>query len=206
MKNNIDCIILAAGLSSRMLAFKPLLLYNNITFLENIINKVITYIDKIIVVTGFNSINIEQIIKSKYDGKQVYTVYNKNYNSSMYYSLLKGIEQITNNNFALYHFIDQPTIPADFYPAFLSQIDKNDYIIQPTFNNKKGHPLLFSFNFCKHLLISDVNSNLKIEMQKFENLKKYWNCEFKEILKDYDTLEDYKVIEENNNGYNKKNK
>lgn len=197
MTNNIDCIILAAGLSSRMKSFKPLMLYNGFTFIETIINKVIKHVNKVIIVTGYNSEKIEHLLNLKYKDKNVFTVFNPNYNDSMFLSLHKGIELLELNHFALYHFVDQPTIPEEFYPFFLSQIDEKSAIIQPKFNNKKGHPLLFSFNFCKHLLNSDINSNLKTEMEKFENKKKYWNCEYEQILKDFDTMEEYKTIKDN---------
>jgi len=195
MRNDVCCIILAAGLSSRMIHFKPLMIYNEVTFLEAIINKVINYVHKVIVVTGYNSDKIEALLSSKYDNKKVITIFNPKYNNSMYISLLKGLELVEPNNFVLYHFVDQPTIPNEFYAKFFDQIDKESYIIQPVYKNKKGHPLIFSFNFCKHLLNSNIDSNLKIEMSKFKDSIKYWNCEYEQILKDYDTIEDYQTIQ-----------
>ena len=90
MHSNVDCIILAAGLSSRMFDFKPLMLYNGISFLENIINKTKNFCNKVIVVTGYNSKLIESIIQTKYNNEKIYTVFNPEYNSSMYLSLLAG--------------------------------------------------------------------------------------------------------------------
>jgi molybdenum cofactor cytidylyltransferase len=196
MHSNVDCIILAAGLSSRMFDFKPLMLYNGISFLENIINKTKNFCNKVIVVTGYNSKLIESIIQTKYNNEKIYTVFNPEYNSSMYLSLLAGLKQVTNNNHVLYHFIDQPTIPVQFYSEFLAEIDTTSLIVQPRNCNKRGHPLLFSFNFCKHLLNSNPDSYLKLEMKKFENEIKYWDCNYMQILKDFDTPEDYKIIED----------
>ena len=196
MQNNVDCIILAAGLSSRMFDFKPLMLYNGMSFLENIINKTKKICNKVIVVTGYNSKLIESIIQTKYNNEKIYTVFNPEYNSSMYLSLLVGLTHVTNNNHVLYHFIDQPTIPVQFYYEFLAEIDTTSLIVQPRYCNKRGHPLLFSFNFCKHLLNSNPDSYLKLEMKKFENEIKYWDCNYKQILKDFDTPEDFKIIED----------
>lgn len=196
MHSNVDCIILAAGLSSRMFDFKPLMLYNGVSFLENIINKAIKYCNKVIVVTGHNSKLIEFIIQTKYKNEKIFTVFNPEYNSSMYLSLLAGLKHVTKNNYVLYHFIDQPTIPEKFYSEFLDEIDATSLILQPRYKFKRGHPLLFSFNFCKHLLNSNPDSYLKLEMKKFENEIKYWDCNYMQILKDFDTPEDFKIIED----------
>jgi len=96
----------------------------------------------------------------------------------------------------LYHFIDKPTIPEQFYSDFVKQIDDTSEFIQPKYKNKKGHPLLFDFNFIKHLLNSDIGSNLRDEIRKTNITKKYWECDYPEILKDYDTPEDYQNMEE----------
>ncbi len=196
MEKIVDCVILSAGLSTRMGEFKPLLNYNGLTFIENIINKTIDFVKSIFIVTGYNKNLIEDLIITKYLNKNVYLVYNENYKNGMFQSLLTGLSKIENNNYCLYHFVDQPTIPNSFYKNFIAQIDETNDIFQPVYKGKKGHPLIFSFNFIKHLLNSNINSNLKYEMKNFTNKVKYWECDYPEVLKDFDTKDDYLFIEE----------
>lgn len=195
MKKIVDCVLLAAGLSTRMGEFKPLLKFNGFTFIENIINKTIEYTNSIYIVTGYNNNLIEYIINTKYPNKNIFLVYNENYNSGMYQSLLTGLSKIEDEHYCLYHFVDQPTIPTSFYKNFILQIDEYSDIIQPVYNGKKGHPLIFSFNFVKYLLNSKIDSNLKDEIKKFSKTIKYWKCDYPQVLKDFDTKEDYLLIE-----------
>ncbi|MDZ7765978.1 MAG: nucleotidyltransferase family protein [Melioribacteraceae bacterium] len=58
MSNKLTGIILSAGLSGRMKAFKPLLkLPNGKTFIQSIVEKLSGVCDEIIVVTGFKRNN-----------------------------------------------------------------------------------------------------------------------------------------------------
>ncbi|MFH0733972.1 MAG: NTP transferase domain-containing protein [bacterium] len=197
MKSNISSLILTAGLSTRMGEFKPLLKFNNITFLENIINKILLVSEEIIIVTGYRHKEIECLIFDKYDNNpQIKIVYNAQYDKPMFVSLQTGLQEVNNNNWVLYHFIDQPIIPQEFYSQFINQIDMESEFIQPTYKTKKGHPLLFNFKFAKHLLNSDITSNLRDEIWKTDLKKKYWECIFPQILKDFDTPDDYNKIYE----------
>ncbi len=197
MKSEISSLILTAGLSTRMVDFKPLLKFNNITFLENIINKTLLVSNQVIIVTGYRHEEIKNLILEKYSfNTQIKIIFNSRFNEPMFLSLQTGLKEVKKNNWVLYHFIDQPIIPDEFYKQFVNQIDEEFEFIQPTFNTKKGHPLLFNFKFVKHLLNSDITSNLRDEIWKTDLKKKYWESTFPQILKDFDTPDDYKKIDE----------
>lgn len=192
---NISCVILAAGMSTRMKSFKPLLKFNNLTFIENIIYKTLPFVDEIIVVTGFRQDEIVGLFNTQNEEFcKVKFVFNSNYHYPMFNSLQLGLNEVKEGNWVLYHFVDQPTIPKEFYGEFLEQINPAADFIQPVFNDKKGHPLLFNFNFVKHLVNSNSTSNLRDEIYYTDILKKYWVCNFKEVLNDYDTPEQYNNI------------
>lgn len=193
--NNVSCVILAAGMSTRMKSFKPLLKFNNLTFIENIIHKTLPIVDEVIVVTGFKQNEIMDLFNVKNDKpNKINFVYNQDYQAPMFNSLQLGLNNVKEGNWVLYHFVDQPTIPEAFYCEFLEQIDPNLDFIQPVYKEKKGHPLLFNFNFVKHLVNSKTTSNLRDEIYYTNIIKKYWECNFKEVLNDYDTPEQYNNI------------
>ncbi|MDZ7765977.1 MAG: NTP transferase domain-containing protein [Melioribacteraceae bacterium] len=83
-------------------------------------------------------------------------VFNENYKSGMFTSLQAGLTN-TNTNWYLYHFVDQPSLPLNFYSDFANQIDDQSNWIQPTYQNRKGHPILFD-NYVKEMILKEVNT------------------------------------------------
>jgi len=195
-KIKITGLIISAGLSSRMGKFKPLILLDGKSFLENIISKLDPICEKIVVVTGHKSDVIEKHISDSehIDQSKIQLVYNSNYERGMFSSLKKGIGFVDKNNWVLYHLVDQPNLLQDFYTEFVIQVnDKIDWI-QPTFGNRKGHPILFNSKVANSILDSDDNQNLRIVSSSNAINKKYWQCEYKSICTDVDTLKDLEIL------------
>lgn len=192
MNSKITGLIIAAGLSSRMGVFKPMLDYKGKKFIDCVIDNLLLVCSKIIIVTG----NKEQIIKnhiaSVYSVNEVIDLkYNQDYEKGMFGSLKKGIAEFTNNEWLLYHFVDQPDLTTEFYSQFVSQIENEYDWIQPTLNGRKGHPILFSNNVVQKILDADDNSNLRFISNDKSIKKKYWECELKSIFTDIDTQKDF---------------
>ncbi len=184
-------LVITAGLSSRMGMFKPLLQYNDKSFLHNIVNKLDSICDEIVVVTGHNRDSIETELNSLQNKKEIKTIYNENYKKGMFTSFQKGLEFVSNNNWVLYHFIDQPTLPNIFYNDFVSQIENKFDWIQPKYHGKNGHPILLNNKTINLILEAPCSSNLK-EISLNSNInKKYWDCIYSEIHDDIDTIERY---------------
>lgn len=195
IKTNLTGLVITAGLSSRMGKFKPLLSYDGNTFLEKILSKLSYISQEIIVVTGFKTTKVEDHISSfKSEMKSdIRMIYNPEYELGMFTSLKKGLEYCK-TEWVVYHFADQPIIPQKFYYEFQSQI-KNDYNwIQPSYKGIKGHPIIFDREVITKINNSETNANLR-EISKNNGLNKYfWECNFKEILVDIDTPEDFNKI------------
>jgi len=192
---NICGLILTAGLSSRMEKFKPLLNYEGKSFLQTIVQKLNNCCDEIVVVTGHNSDLIKSHLESVNTSTNYRLIYNPNYNDGMFTSLKRGVEAILNCEWVLYHFVDQPTLPADFYSEFINQIDSEHDWIQPVYKGRKGHPILLNTNGVNSILNSNDDSNLRLISQSSEIRKKFWECKFPQILTDIDTNDDYKLLQ-----------
>jgi len=196
----LHSLVITAGLSSRMGKFKPLLIYQNEPIIISIIKKLIPFSQNVFVVTGFKE---EEVIKTIEDyfpktelKDKIVVVSNHNYEKGMFTSLQRGLSKAGNCDWLLYHFVDQPLLPENFYSDFINQIDDEYNWIQPSFNDKRGHPVLIRKTFFNSIIQAEENSSLK-EITKSENMnKKIWNCHYKEILVDIDTLEDYNAIME----------
>lgn len=191
MQSSITGIILSAGLSGRMNAFKPLLTLNDgKTFIQSIVEKLSSVCDEIIVVTGFKRKEIEENLKLL-DGKEkIRFVFNKDYKSGMFTSLKAGLTK-ANADCYLYHFVDQPSLQLGFYPDFVQQIDDQFNWIQPTYNKRKGHPILFDDFVKQKILDSSIDNTLRDVVQDKSIKKKFWECGTKLIFEDIDTNDDF---------------
>lgn len=195
MKEEISVtgLVVSAGLSGRMGVFKPLLTFNNLSFIQNVVIKLSAVCNKIIIVTGFNAEKIEKNLKQIKENEKCKFVYNPDYNKSMYLSLKSGLNECS-TEWILYHFVDQPGLPKEFYSDFIRQTDKSYNWIQPAIKGVKGHPILFDSFTKKIILENDENDNLR-DVSKSESIKKkIWECSYKEILQDIDTPEQYKKL------------
>ncbi|MBU0474116.1 MAG: NTP transferase domain-containing protein [Bacteroidetes bacterium] len=191
MKHNITALITAAGFSSRMGAFKPLLLYYGKSFLVNIIDKLNPICDKIVVVTGYKASLIETELKSLPENDKIQTVFNNNFKDGMFSSLQVGLNNSLDSDWILYHFIDQPNLQTKFYEDLFSQIEDSFDWIQPQFDQKSGHPILLNKRMISIISSLSKTSNLKEISSQTDIRKKYWNCNHPEILNDVDTVDNY---------------
>ena len=200
----ITGLVISAGLSGRMGKFKPLLEFDNKTFLEHIILKLDKICSRIIIVTGYRNdlakkeiVNRLSICNQEVLGKIAWQ-YNPEYKKGMLTSLQAGLKTVEDAEWVLYHFVDQPNIPTDFYNKFAAQADRSFDWIQPCYSGKSGHPILIS----QKLIPAILNLNTEQSLRDLETImqvnRTYWNCNYKEILQDFDTPEQLEqLIQEN---------
>lgn len=200
-------LLIASGFSSRINGFKPLLRYKEKSFLITIVEKMLSVLSQVVIVVGHNHIQLLEELNTHFNdkikkisddswivGNRIKIIYNKNYQKGMFTSLQLGVKQLTDSDWILYHFIDQPNLPKEFYNEILKQQTKSSNWIQPLFNEIKGHPILFDKKVLSKIIDADNSSNLR-EILKDESLiKRFWNCSFPEILEDIDTDEDYRNL------------
>lgn len=198
--NNITGLILSAGKSGRMGKFKPLINYKDKSFLKNVIINLDPVCDKIIIVTGFNSTELKEKIVEQFENNKeliikdkLLFVENPVFEKGMFTSLQKGLSQAIDADWVLYHFVDQPGLPKDFYLDFIGQIDSVSNWIQPSYNNRNGHPILIKNELFEIILKPDENSNLREISREPVVRKKLWECYYQNVLQDIDTEEDYKA-------------
>ena len=196
----IASLIVAAGLSGRMKLFKPLADYKGESFVCNIISKLNSVCEKIVVITGFNSEKLKEVVIDTFSDekellKKLNFVYNENYEMGMFTSLQKGMAEAKKCDWILYHFVDQPGVPNNFYQEFITHIDSKNNWIQPSHTNQHGHPILIGKDLFDLILNSSPDSNLRAISKNPIVKKKYWECKYKEIFQDIDTEEDFSNLE-----------
>jgi len=191
--NNTTGLIISAGFSKRMVKFKPLIIYNKKSFLENIAYKLSLVCNKIIIVTGYNSDLIVQHIQTWENElkNKIDLVFNPNYEAGMFTSLQEGVKQCK-TEWLLYHFVDQPDLPQEFYEEFTLQNREEFDWLQPVYKGRKGHPVLFNSKVMRMILKSSYNLSLKQISVVNQIRKKYWQCKYSKILNDYNFPGDLK--------------
>jgi molybdenum cofactor cytidylyltransferase len=111
----------------------------------------------------------------------------------MFSSLQVGLREISDCDWLLYHFVDQPHLPQGFYSKFIDQIEKAYNWIQPQDKDQKGHPILIHKSLFPDILDSNSTS-LKEISHLHEIKKKIWNCKYPQVVEDIDTKEDYQKL------------
>jgi molybdenum cofactor cytidylyltransferase len=185
----IEAIVLAAGLSSRSHSYKMSLEINNKTVIQTCIENMYNIVDRVNVIGGYNFHILQDLLK---DYSKVNLIYNDEFEDGMFSSVKLGINSVSTNSFFLIPG-DYVLVRDDIYRTLL-QYKSNKSIVIPTYEEKKGHPVLFK----------DMNIKSIINNNKFNNLRDLINDNGYEtidvhddsILFDIDTFEDYKFIKE----------
>lgn len=188
----INAIILAAGESKRMGKPKPLLRFNDKTFLDRIISVLkLSDADRITVVLGAEA---ETITKSV-DLSGTDVVINKDYQKGQLSSLTAAIEQRPQETDAvLVCLADSPFITEEVVNRIISKFkETNNPIVVPVFNKKRGHPVLFSSSLFNELLNAPQEQGARYVLHS--NEEKVLEVETSErgILIGIDTPDDYRL-------------
>ncbi len=181
-------MILAAGLSSRMNAFKPMLHMNGETVIQRVIGSMrMAGIDEIVVVTGYNASALMEHLSEQ---KNVRTVYNPDYaHSDMLKSVQCGIRALPNSTEAIVLTPVDVFLPDGEVYRLIGE-PKAEVVI-PTHNARRGHPIYIGRSFFEKILSFDSEGGLKALF----NRESASICEIEvnsdTILYDADTREDF---------------
>lgn len=201
VKKKINGLLIAAGFSKRMGDFKPLMDYNNSPFIVLITKKLLRVCENVIIVTGHKSIEIENTIKFAFIENNLFPrvkiIINHDYEKGMFTSLQTGLKELTDSDWVLFHFVDQPFHKESFYKQLISKIDDSYDWIQPIYDGIEGHPVMFKKTVFEKIITSPENHILRLIRDDGLTKKKIWKCKYPQILKDFDTPEDL-------NDFNKK--
>lgn len=192
-KNKFAAIIIAAGFSSRMDGFKPLLKFGNETAVEKVVN---THLqagtDEIILVVGHRAEEISPYFKQS----SVKLVVNENFEAGMYTSIIKGINQLSETAAAFFiHPVDIPLVKAPSIDALMSFFEKTEAgILYPCFSGKRGHPPLIDRRYINAIINNEEDGGLKNLLGKYEAEALNLPLADQSVLMDMDTQLDYQTL------------
>lgn len=192
-KNKFAAVIIAAGYSSRMNGFKPLLTIGNETAVEKMVN---TYqaagVDQIILVLGHQA----EAIRAAFENSKVECVLNENFNQGMYTSIVKGIGQLEPEMTAFFiNPVDIPLVKVQTIKTIMKVFGTTDKgILYPVFFKKRGHPPLIHRRYEKMIIDNQDDGGLKQLLEQYPQDSQEIAVADEAILMDMDTPEDYKGL------------
>jgi putative nucleotidyltransferase with HDIG domain len=192
-KNKIGAVIIAAGYSSRMDGFKPLLKFGNQTAVERL---VATYqlagVDQIILVLGHRADEISPYVKNKPLG----LVINEKFAEGMYTSIIKGITQLNEEIDAFFiHPVDIPLVKPETLKYLMEASERTGKgIIYPCFLGERGHPPLIHKKYQNLILENKKDGGLKSLLGLYEADAVDLPLIDGAILMDMDTRTDYETL------------
>ena len=196
-------IILAAGLSSRMNAFKPMLPVDGrpaVTGLTESLRG--AGISDIIIVTGHQ----RELLQEEISRLRVAECYNENYADGMFTSIQAGFAKATEDFPEKRGWFlvpaDCPLITIRTFKELMTAMDDAEksagpedirfYV--PTYEGKKGHPLLVPAEMIPEILAHDGSGGLKAVTDRYPDQMIRVPVPDEEILLDMDTPEGYEDI------------
>ncbi|MBY6196321.1 molybdenum cofactor cytidylyltransferase [Vibrio hangzhouensis] len=184
--NNIDCIIPAAGLSSRMGCWKLMLPYNSSTILEQSIRNALSFCSRVILVVGHRE---EELIRQYSHWDNVTVIRNKNYKNGMFSSIQTGIHEVNTEYFFICHG-DMPCVSGLIYQSLYHH--RFNGTVFPGNKLRTGHPVLIHKATFDHLYRMNEAKSMKSILQQGQ--VRYLSLTDPSIYLDVDTPEAYEAL------------
>ena len=200
MSRNIACILLAAGRSSRMGGANKLLLKING---ESMVQRTAREIDQVgfaetIFVTGHQT----ELVTTEVEEFSGLKVFNPDFATGMHSSIRAALNVLHEDIDAFFICLaDQPDFSHQVLNrmiCFYESSSDRDAIIYPSFEGKRGHPVLISTHYKKEILLEpDGDYGCAYLFKRHADKVKEIAVDTDDILKDIDEPADYVAYKEN---------
>jgi len=185
----ISAIVLSGGKSERMGRPKALLPFRGRSFLQTILDAIAqSPIQNTIVVVGYHrneiaaALNIPNLI------------FNPDYEQGMITSFQAGIRGLPADCAgAMLFLVDHPIVEAATISALIEKAGPNRIVV-PTFNGRRGHPVLFGVQVLQEILSLPPSQGANIVVRRDPGRVVQVGVDAPGILIDIDTPEDFKKL------------
>ncbi|MFN2513427.1 MAG: NTP transferase domain-containing protein [Pyrinomonadaceae bacterium] len=190
--SEVSAILLAAGRSQRMGAFKPLLPFGETTVIRSCIQNLRQAgVENIVVVLGHRA---EELQQNLIDLRLRFAL-NPDARSEMSASIACGFRELPPEaRAALIALTDHPAVSPDVIEAIMSEWTSGERLVVPEFRGRGGHPILVDLCFREELLNLDSRGGLRSFLKAHQEAVRRLpvNCPF--IARDMDTWDDYRAL------------
>lgn len=183
-------IIVAAGMSSRMGDFKPMLNIGSISIAQRIVaNFHQAGVDKIVMITGYNAITLERHLS----GNGIIFLRNENYETTQMFDSAKiGLEYLKDKcDRILFTPVDIPLFTS---ATVRTLIESGAELACPVCEGQQGHPILIAARLVDNILSDSGEGGLKGAISRCGAELREIEVEDAGVLHDADTPEDYRAL------------
>ena len=183
-------IIVAAGMSSRMGDFKPMLNIGSISIAQRIVaNFHQAGVDKIVMITGYNAITLERHLS----GNGIIFLRNENYETTQMFDSAKiGLEYLKDKcDRILFTPVDIPLFTS---ATVRTLIESGAELACPVCEGQQGHPILIAARLVDNILSDSGEGGLKGAISRCGAEMREIEVEDAGVLHDADTPEDYRAL------------
>jgi molybdenum cofactor cytidylyltransferase len=187
-------VVVAAGLSSRMKSFKPMLQLAGSTIIKTVVSTLRSAgVSTVVVVVGKNADKMIEHLSEPY----VVCVYNKDYaQTDMFYSACIGLRFIQHKTDRLFFLPgDVPLFSRQSLITMMGYMDScSCSIVIPSYNGKRGHPVLMKNNVIPEIVSYKGDGGLKDAIGAYAGVKDVIELQDPGITIDADRPEDYRLL------------
>ena len=183
-------ILLAAGRSSRMGEFKPLLPFGNKTVIECCIDSLREGgVETIVVVLGHRADDLRRKLIG------VSFAINPDPDSEMGASIAAGIRELPDDAQAtLIALADHPAVPPTVVTTVIEEWTQGARIVVPTWQGRGGHPVLVDLSFRPELLNLTESGGLRALFETHREAVRRVPVNSPFVARDMDTWDDYRTL------------
>src|SRR5947209_5341418 len=191
---SIAAVLLAAGRSRRMGAFKPLLPFGGVSVVEACVaNLRAAGAREVVVVVGYRAEDVRAALAHL---PQVRFAVNDDAESEMGVSVARGVEAVSEDAASLLvALVDQPAMPHAVVESLIEARDRTGArLVVPEWEGRGGHPVLVDMTFREELLRVASRGGLRalFKAHRGEGLRVHAESPF--VARDMDTWDDYGAL------------
>jgi len=189
---DVAAVILAAGRSQRMGAFKPLLPFGKQTVIASCVDYLRQGgVETIVVVLGHRA----EEIQARLNHLNTICVINSDPESEMNASIAVGIRNVPRTAKAtLIALADHPAVPPTVVSMLIEAWRNGASLVIPTWQNRGGHPVLVDLRYRAELQNLDPNRGLRALFDAHRDELTRVPVESPYVARDIDTWDDYSAL------------
>ncbi len=189
-RRDVAAVVLAAGYSRRMGAFKPLLPFGPATVIEHVLATLRDAgVENIRVVVGWNA----DLLTPLLDRWRVRWVRNDQFQAGMYASVQAGVRSLPPEAQAFFLFPgDMPLVRSATLTHLIEERDRSSAaILYPCHAGRRGHPPLIATTYIAEILRAAPRGGLRALLAHHDGDARDVECDDPGILLDLDTPDEY---------------
>ena len=190
---HIGAVIPAAGLSSRMGRFKPLLPFGDSTVIEHAVSTPLAVCDTAVAVLGKRADELRELL-SRFGDRLLFTENPDYVSTDMLTSIQLGVRALPDCAAFFLVPADMPLIAESTYRALVDAFDGSAEALIPTFGGRRGHPPLISAPLIPEILGDTGGGGLKAILRR--HTVRLIHVEDRGCAVDLDTPAEYEALKQ----------